>query len=120
MTCFDPTIVSVFSLTVVQVDKQGITRSEEWVPGALSLGVKRPGREADHSPSSSAEAKNAWNFTPTPQYVFMVWCSVKIRGTTLPQTAVIPDSFPHSSYQYKYDFIPAERHSTPYITLVFF
>jgi hypothetical protein len=29
----------------------------EWVPGALSLGVKRPGREADHSPPSSAEVK---------------------------------------------------------------
>jgi hypothetical protein len=25
--------------------------------GALSLGVKRPGREADHSPASSAEVK---------------------------------------------------------------
>jgi hypothetical protein len=29
----------------------------QWVPEALSLGVKRPGREADHSPPSSAEAK---------------------------------------------------------------
>jgi hypothetical protein len=28
-----------------------------WVPGALSLGVKRLGLEADHSPSSSAELK---------------------------------------------------------------
>jgi len=27
------------------------------VPGTLSLGVKRPGREADHSPPSSAEVK---------------------------------------------------------------
>jgi len=27
------------------------------VPGALSLGVKRLGREADHSPPSSAEVK---------------------------------------------------------------
>jgi len=27
---------------------------------ALSLGVKRPGREADHSPPSSAENKDAW------------------------------------------------------------
>jgi hypothetical protein len=27
------------------------------VPGALSLGVERPGREADHSPPSSAEVK---------------------------------------------------------------
>jgi hypothetical protein len=31
----------------------------QWVSGALSLGVKRPGRESDHSPPSSAEAKNA-------------------------------------------------------------
>jgi hypothetical protein len=29
----------------------------QWVPGALSLEVKRPGREADHSPPSSAEVK---------------------------------------------------------------
>jgi hypothetical protein len=29
----------------------------KWVPGALSLGVQRPGREADHSPPSSAEVK---------------------------------------------------------------
>jgi hypothetical protein len=29
----------------------------QWVPWALSLGVKRPGREADHSPPSSAEIK---------------------------------------------------------------
>jgi len=27
------------------------------VPGALFLGVKRPGHEADHSPPSSAEVK---------------------------------------------------------------
>jgi hypothetical protein len=29
-------------------------------------GVKRPGREADHSPPSSAEVKNAWGYTSTP------------------------------------------------------
>jgi hypothetical protein len=29
----------------------------QWVSGALSLGVKRPGRKADHSPPSSAEVK---------------------------------------------------------------
>jgi hypothetical protein len=29
----------------------------QWVPGALSLGVKRKGRKADHSPPSSAEVK---------------------------------------------------------------
>jgi hypothetical protein len=29
----------------------------QWVPGALTLGVKRPGHEADHSPPLSAEVK---------------------------------------------------------------
>jgi hypothetical protein len=29
----------------------------QWVPGALYLEVKRPGCEADHTPSSSAEVK---------------------------------------------------------------
>jgi hypothetical protein len=46
---------------------------------ALSLGVKRPVREADHSPPLSAEVKNAWIYTSTPQYVFMAWCLVKHR-----------------------------------------
>jgi hypothetical protein len=59
----------------------------QWVPGALSLGVKLPGREADHSPPSSAEVKNAWSYTSTPQYVFMPWCLVNHRNNftfTLP------------------------------------
>jgi hypothetical protein len=42
-----------------------------WVQGALFLGVKRPGSEADHSPPSSAEFKNAWIYTFTPPYVFL-------------------------------------------------
>jgi hypothetical protein len=33
------------------------------VSGALSLEVKRPGREAEHSPPSNAEVNNAWNYT---------------------------------------------------------
>jgi hypothetical protein len=33
------------------------------VPGALSPGVKRQGREADHSPPSSAEVKKTWIYT---------------------------------------------------------
>jgi hypothetical protein len=52
----------------------------QWVAGALSLGVKRPGRETDHSPPSTAEVKNAWSYTSAPQYVFMAWCLVKHRG----------------------------------------
>jgi hypothetical protein len=35
------------------------------------LTVKRPGREADHSPPASAEIKKTWIYTSTPPYVFM-------------------------------------------------
>jgi hypothetical protein len=34
-------------------------------------GVKLPGCEADRSPPSSAEVRNAWIYTSTPQYTFM-------------------------------------------------
>jgi hypothetical protein len=43
----------------------------QWVPGAVSPGIKRPGREADHSPAASAEANKMWTYTSTPPYVFM-------------------------------------------------
>jgi hypothetical protein len=44
--------------TAVSRTALGPTRTPiQWVPGALSLGVKRPGIEADHSPPSSAEVK---------------------------------------------------------------
>jgi hypothetical protein len=34
----------------------------QWEPGVLFfLGLKRPGRETDHSPPSSAKIKNAWS-----------------------------------------------------------
>jgi hypothetical protein len=36
------------------------------VPGAFSLGVKRPGREADYSPPTSAEFKNGGAIPPIP------------------------------------------------------
>jgi hypothetical protein len=37
----------------------------QWVSGALSLGSKWPGCEADHSPPSNDEVKNAWIYTST-------------------------------------------------------
>jgi hypothetical protein len=51
----------------------------ELVPWALTAEVKLPGRKTDHSPPSSAEAKNAWSYTATSPYVFMAWCLVKYR-----------------------------------------
>jgi hypothetical protein len=43
----------------------------QWVPGTISLGLKRPVREADHSPPTSAEVKKMWIYTSTPPYAFM-------------------------------------------------
>jgi hypothetical protein len=34
-------------------------------------GVKQQGREADHSPPSSAEVKKMWIYSSTPPYAFM-------------------------------------------------
>jgi hypothetical protein len=39
----------------------------QWIPGAISLEVKRPGREAGHSPPSSAEVKNGGAILTFPQ-----------------------------------------------------
>jgi hypothetical protein len=49
----------------------------QWLMGALSLGIKRLGREVDHSPPSSAEIKNEWSYTYTSPYV--LWCLIKLR-----------------------------------------
>jgi hypothetical protein len=43
----------------------------QWVPGALSLGVKRP------------MSKNAWSYTSILQYDFMAWCLVTHRDNLL-------------------------------------
>jgi hypothetical protein len=45
--------------------------SIQWVPG-----VKRPGREADHSPPTNAEVKKTWIYTSTPPCAFMAWCLI--------------------------------------------
>jgi len=42
----------------------------QWVPGALTPGVKRPVLEADHSTSSSAEVNHHHHHH---QYAFMTW-----------------------------------------------
>jgi hypothetical protein len=40
--------------------------------GALSLEVKKPGREAYNLPPINAEVKKIWISTSTPTYAFMV------------------------------------------------
>jgi hypothetical protein len=58
--------LGIFLFTTASRPALGPTQPPiQWVPEALSLGVKRSGREADHSPSSGAEVKNAWSYTST-------------------------------------------------------
>jgi hypothetical protein len=38
----------------------------QWVPGAFSPAVKRPGSETDHSPPASADVKYMWIYISTP------------------------------------------------------
>jgi hypothetical protein len=42
----------------------------------LSSGVKRPERETDHSPPTSAEVKKTSIYTSTPPYAFMASCLI--------------------------------------------
>jgi hypothetical protein len=57
----------------------------QWVPGALSLGLKWPVHKADHSSPSSAEVKECVElYLHSPKYAIIAWCSVKSTGMTLP------------------------------------
>jgi hypothetical protein len=73
-------VLGIFLFTTMSRMALGPTQPPiQWVTGALSLGIKQLGHEADHSPPSSAKIKNVWSYTCTPQYIFMVWCLVKHR-----------------------------------------
>jgi hypothetical protein len=51
-------VLGIFLFNIMSRRVLGPTKPPiQWVPGALSLGVKRPEREGDHSPPSSAEVK---------------------------------------------------------------
>jgi hypothetical protein len=50
--------LGIFLLTTASTSALGPTQPPiQWLPAVLSLGIKRPGREADHSPPSNAEVK---------------------------------------------------------------
>jgi hypothetical protein len=48
--------------------------------GGFLSGVKRPGRESDHSPPTSTMVKKTWVYISTPPYTFMAKCLVKQRN----------------------------------------
>jgi hypothetical protein len=57
-TVRSPAGLGIFPFTTVSRTDLGPTQFPiQWVPGVLSLGVNRPGRETDHSPPSSSDVK---------------------------------------------------------------
>jgi hypothetical protein len=61
------TFIKNFHLSMSSRPALRFTQSPiQWVLGALSSSVKRPGREADHSTETSAEVKKTWVYTSTP------------------------------------------------------
>jgi hypothetical protein len=61
--------LGIFLFTTASKTALGPTQLPiQWVPGALSLGVKRPGREADHT-QLVPRSKNEWNYTSTPPII---------------------------------------------------
>jgi hypothetical protein len=58
----------IFVFITVSTPTLGLTQPPiQSVPGALPLGVKRPGSEDDYLPPSSAEVKNMWSYTSIPE-----------------------------------------------------
>jgi hypothetical protein len=58
-------------LHIVQTGSEVHPTSYKMGTGGSFSGVKRQGREADHSPPTSAEVKKMWIYTSTPPYVYM-------------------------------------------------
>jgi hypothetical protein len=91
--------------------------------GSSSPVVKRPGREADHSPPLSDEVKNAWSYTSTPKYVFMAWCFVKPRGnfTFITGSAILNVSqYYHYSKEDEQQVVSNERRLVVFTSTTFF
>jgi len=60
--------LGIFLFFIASIPALGPTQSPiQWAPGIISTVIKRPGREADHSPPSTVEFKKAWSYTSTPQ-----------------------------------------------------
>jgi hypothetical protein len=62
---------TIFSPPIVQTGSGAHPASYTMGTGGSFPGIKRPGREVDHSTPTSAEVKKMWIYTSTPPYVFM-------------------------------------------------
>jgi hypothetical protein len=73
--------LGIFLFTTASRQALGPTQPPiQQVTGDLSLGVKQPAREADHSPPSMPRSRMRGAISPLPQYGFTAWCSVEAHG----------------------------------------
>jgi hypothetical protein len=107
-----PGTAKIFLLSTASRPVLGPIQPIQWVPGAHSPGLKRPGLEADYSPPTSAEVKNMWIYTSTPPYAFMAQCLVKHRDnfTFISQlhapAALLPEKQPTVSREQEAGWAP--------------
>jgi hypothetical protein len=83
--------LEIFLFTTASRTALGPTQPPvQWIPRALSLGVKL----TIHL-RLVPRSKNEWSYTSIPQYSFMAWCSVKAQGQLylLPCTYVLSNVF---------------------------
>jgi hypothetical protein len=70
----------IFHYTTASRPALGSTQPPiQWVSRTLSLGVKRPGHEADHNLNLVPRSRMHGAVPPLPHYAFMSWCSVKAQ-----------------------------------------
>jgi hypothetical protein len=71
--------LEIFLFTTASRTALGPTHPHiQWVQGVLSLGVKRPGREADHSPHLVPRSKNECGYISTPP-IRLIWRGVRLN-----------------------------------------
>jgi hypothetical protein len=74
-----PVGAKIFFLTIASGPALGPTQPLiQWVPEALSLSIKRPGREVNHSPPSSAKVKNVCEAVP-PLHNTPAWRGAQLK-----------------------------------------
>jgi hypothetical protein len=65
-------------LQTVHIGSAPLHPPVHWAPGCLSSGAKRPGREANQSPTSGSEVKNGGGIPPLPH--MPSWYSAELHN----------------------------------------
>jgi hypothetical protein len=69
-------VIILIERLLVQTGSEAHPASYPMGPGALSPGVKRPGRESFHF-RLVPRLRTRGHILPLPQYIFIAWCLIK-------------------------------------------